>query len=196
MVAQNSVTYYALQHRPDRVGEPPTAVAPSTWPNAEGDELEVDLSDVLIDELPEVDLDRTRPVGLQGFTATALRGSWAALADLAGNDAAFQRWAPRAMRNRLNRTAADRPQRVRYSGDGIDVVGVRNVISLPGGQLEAVLGVEADVDEALTGGNSTEILVAQQRIVQRELRYRYMQRGTSSVVSIADDGAALVLNPL
>ncbi|WP_173154311.1 hypothetical protein [Phytohabitans suffuscus] len=194
VVAQDSISYYALQHRPDRAAKRPTADAnlPSS---AEDDELEIDLGDVSIDDLPEVDLERAGPVDLRRFTATALRGSWATLADLAGNDQAFHRWAPTVMRDRLGRITADRPQRVRYSVDGIDIVGVRNAISLPGGQLDAVLGVEANLDQALTTGNPTDVLDAQQEIVRRELRYQQWERRRPSVISIADDGSALVLNP-
>jgi hypothetical protein len=101
------------------------------------------------------------------------------------------------MRTRLGRTAVDRPQRTRFGiTDDLAVVGVSNVISLPGGQLQTILGVEETVDQALTSGALAELIAAQQRIASSGLRSRYTERRTAAVVSVADDGSALILNPL
>ncbi|MFE9957162.1 hypothetical protein [Micromonospora sp. NPDC005299] len=70
------------------------------------------------------------------------------LADLAGDDYAFQRWAPPVFRASPDREVQARPQRVeRQTRGGLDVVGVRNLITLPGGELEVVFGLALEVDK-------------------------------------------------
>jgi hypothetical protein len=201
VIAQESVAYYALQHHPDRPWRFTTSGAAASAANMSDDitvaaVAEVDLSEVDLEELPEASPDQSASADLRLLTATALEGSWAALADLAGNDQAFQRWAPERMRARLGRTYADRPQRARYTGDDIDIVGVRNIVSLPGGQLEVILGVEAGVDQSLTTGTARAVLAAQQRVAREGWRFQQAERRGASVISLADDGSALVLNPL
>ncbi|MFF5226952.1 hypothetical protein [Dactylosporangium sp. NPDC000521] len=199
VAANESITFHVLQHQPDASarmerGEVATQVRSST-PDATDGDLEVDLSQVFLEDLPQVDLSDGGPVDPRHMIATALRGSWAALAELAGNDRALRRWAPTVMRARINRTDIDRPRRERVDVDGVSIVGVSNAISLPGGQLKVVLGVEGEVDEALAYGTSIDVMNAQQRIFRRELKYLHRERRSASVVSIADDGSALALMP-
>ncbi|MEV4411380.1 hypothetical protein [Catellatospora sp. NPDC049609] len=83
------------------------------------------------------------------------------------------------------------------SAGDVTVRGTRSVVSLPGGELEMVLGVEAGVDDALTRGVPSEILAAQERVaMRRSTRVDPDARAGDDVVAIGDDGSALVLRPL
>jgi hypothetical protein len=182
VVADGSITYLALEHAPES----------STMPGVGAPEVGLDLEVRLDPEAIVEPLDRDGAA----LARMALRGSWAALADFAGNEDAFEQWATPGIRTRFNRRLYDRPARTRIRADDVDVVGASNVIPVPGGRLEIVLGVEAGVDEALTSGEPDQVRAAQAQVVERRLRYTAAERRTSAVVSVADDGSAMVLRPL
>ncbi|GAA3450535.1 hypothetical protein [Dactylosporangium matsuzakiense] len=115
VVADNAVQYYALQHQVERTGGPAVPHVTAASDAKFEDDPYVDLDQVPVEELPDIDLDSPGQVDALRLTATALRGSWATLADLAGNDDAFRRWAPAVMRSRLGRTTADRPEKCAVS---------------------------------------------------------------------------------
>ncbi|WP_430785674.1 hypothetical protein [Actinoplanes sp. G11-F43] len=194
VLSQTSVSYLAVQHRNDGSGPEP---ATESLPELITEPVTVDIYEADISESNDVDLDQ-QPDSVDPtlLTTTALRGSWAALADFAGNDVAFQRWAPRVMQARLGRTAASRPERITETIDNdLTVVGVPNTISLPGGLLQVILGVEAGVDEALNSGSAGAVLEAQRNLRRRELRFRRTDARTGSVISMTDEGSSLVLIP-
>ncbi|SCE79647.1 hypothetical protein GA0070563_10275 [Micromonospora carbonacea] len=145
-----------------------------------------------------VDIDAQVPLSAENLVRAGTQASWASLADFAGNDYAFQRWAPPVFRANLDRDAQARPQRVeRRTRGGLDVVGVRNLITLPGGELEVVFGLAAEVDEALADRDADRVIEAQRRVAGRRAQEGDAARREpgDDVTAVSDDGAVLMLIP-
>jgi hypothetical protein len=141
-----------------------------------------------------------RDAGLEGVGAATLAASWSNVADFGANDDAFERWVGPSRRRRARDV---RRQRREFVDGDLRIHGTSNVIALPGGQLEAVLGVLDYVDDALTSGGSADILRAQARAKSQaaaDLEARSQAAGlddnelqTESVTAIGPDGSVLVL---
>jgi len=209
LLGRPPVAFYALEspRRPrptygedylrdvDMIMEPsPDEEVPEFVPAAD---LDVDLSDYDLDPGNyEIDVSQGT-VDAGNLAVAALQASWASIADMAGNDGAFRRWASGPMLRRLERGQSAQRERVTISlRNGLDVRGLRNVMSLPGGQLEVVLGVESGVDAALDGNDPRGILAAQQQLSDVPRQSRELRRTGDQVESINSDGSALVLRPL
>lgn len=206
LLANDTVEYFAVQRLPDSNG------SGSDRP-AHGDVLHPwTLEDLpaetsyrsdpfvvrAVDPFDSAAEARTRTSALREpgeiLTAPVLAASWGVLADLAGNDVAVRRWADAAERVVPR---GPRPRDEFAAPDGSTIRGVSNIVTLPGGRLEVVLGVLDYVDDALTNGNSDDILRAQRASAADRLR---MQRATEvdvseGVIAHGDDGAVLLLRP-
>lgn len=150
--------------------------------------------------------------GATALVTPALAASWASLADLSGNEEALDRWRPsdayeRQMRGLPARRRAPRPRGIYRGPDGRPVRGVANVLGLPGGRLEVVLGALVEVDDALTSGDSATILRTQAQAVAERLRRAEnrvefavdVETGDDvdgEVAAYGSDGSALLLRPL
>jgi hypothetical protein len=137
-----------------------------------------------------------RPIpeaGVEASVVAALATSWSAIADLAANENAFERWAGP---DRSNRIKDGRRQRQEFGIRGLRVRGTANSVELPGGRLEAVLGVLDYVDEALTSGSSADILGAQNQARDDARLFTGSSDnsvGSDLVAALGPDGTALVL---
>ncbi|PTA47470.1 hypothetical protein [Micromonospora sp. RP3T] len=101
-------------------------------------------------------------------------------------------------RANLDRDVQARPPRVeRQTRSGLEVVGVRNLITLPGGELEVVFGLAVEVDEALGDRDADRVFEAQRRVVGRRAQERDAARRepNDDVTAVSDDGAVLMLIP-
>lgn len=135
-------------------------------------------------------LDDARPDLL---VAAALRSSWASLGDYSGNDAAFRRWAPQVLRRKYDRGAdAQRTRQSVRTADGTELVGVSTALTLRGGQLDVFMGIDVRVDEALTHGQSEDVLAVQGQLRAEGVRERSGQAPGEEVVALAEDGAGLI----
>ena len=161
-------------------------------------EVDVDISEAnLAPDNTDIDVSTSESVGAERLAVAALQASWASIADMAGNDVAFRRWASGPMLRRLNRDQGAQRERVaRPLANGMTIRGVRNVVTLPGGRLEVVLGVESGVDDALSSTEPRRIIAAQQRL--RHVRNERPDDGQAGdqVASVNSDGSALVLTPM
>jgi hypothetical protein len=128
---------------------------------------------------------------VDSLAAVALATSWASIADLSGNDLGVRRWSSPETRDRA--AELRRPRQEFARPNGAVVRGVSNVVTLPGGRLESVLGVLDFVDDALSSGDSVEISEAQGRAAAME-----SPPGTVDdvVEAYGDDGSALLLRPI
>lgn len=127
------------------------------------------------------------------LTGTALATAWATLADLAGNEQGVDRWSPARLRDPTARTP--RPRQERRGPGGAIVRGVSNLLTLPGGQLEVVLGVLDHVDDALTSGDSDSIIEAQAAANAERLDRLPDEGREDAVAAYGSDGSALLLLP-
>jgi hypothetical protein len=203
------VSVFALQTPDDHRDIDEAAVADEENGVRETDRGAQSIDDDSRNELRvDLDYEQLRPggpeVSLSGDSVNAwilassgLRASWAMIADLTGNDDAFRRWATRPMLNRLSRDASYERERtsVRLE-NGLDIRGTSNMVTLPGGRLEVLIGLEAEVDDALDRDDPRRILVAQRRLTPlREFSFR-SDLDVDRVVSMNSDGTALVISPL
>ncbi|WLS44753.1 hypothetical protein Q3V37_25725 [Micromonospora profundi] len=99
-------------------------------------------------------------------------------------------------RTNLDRDVRARPQRVaRQTRGGLDVVGVRNLISLPGGELKVVFGLVAEVDEALADRDADRVIEAQKLVAGRRAQEPDVagREPGDDVTAVSDGGAVLML---
>lgn len=207
LLANDTVEYFAVQRQPD-----PTGSQGDSFP-AHGDVLHP----WTLEDLPAAasywsDPFIVRAVDPFGSAAEArsrisaprepgevlaapvLAASWGVLADLAGNDVAVRRWADAAERVVPRRP---RPRDEFAAPDGSLIRGVSNIVTLPGGRLEVVLGVLDYIDDALSNGDSDDILRAQRTSAANRGR---IQRAaevdvSAGVIAHGDDGSVLLLRP-
>lgn len=140
------------------------------------------------------DVNGAAETGLIGIaTSTAMVASWSVLADLAGNEEAFARWtSDRSQRPERTRQPRARTDFVTVGRDTIR--GVSNMVAVPGGRLEVVLGVLDFVDEALRDGSSAAINDAQRRAAAMSGdRIAFNNPVDGEVTAFGADGSALVL---
>lgn len=189
VLGDGAVTYSALQTAPI----PRLATHPS--PASEGTEVELDVERIEESDLGfGMDIDDARADLL---VAAALKSSWASLGDYSGNDAAFRRWAPRVLRRKYDRGAdAQRTRQSVRTAGGTELVGVATVLTLPGGQLDAFMGLDSRVDEALTFGRSEDVLAVQEQLRAEDVRGRAARERSDEVVALAEDGAGLIFRGL
>lgn len=204
LLARDTVKYFAVQRLPD-----PTGTADDRSPS-HGDGLHPST----LEDLPA---DRSAPFVVRAvdtfrsaadvrsdtsnlrepgevLAARGLAASWGVLADLAGNDGAVRRWADAAERV-VPRGL--RPRDEVAAPDGSIIRGVSNIVTLPGGRLEVVLGVLDYIDDALSTGDSDDILRAQRDSAADRGR---MQRAvdidvSAGVIAHGDDGSVPLLRP-
>jgi hypothetical protein len=137
---------------------------------------------------------------LEGVAAATLAASWSIVSDFGANDDAFERWAGPSRRRRAR---DGRRQRREFVDGDLRIRGTSNAIALPGGQLEAVLGVLDYVDEALASGGSADILRAQARaksqaqadvdLRSQTARLDENELESDSVTALGPDGSVLLL---
>jgi hypothetical protein len=140
-------------------------------------DFERDVSVDLASEVPDAD----------ALLVSAMRASWANLAELSGDEAATDRWSTVPMREKKQRSGE--PRRSRASAAGLDIVGLQTEAPMPGGLLRATIGVRTDLAEALASGSATEVLQ-----IQTELEAWELQRTIEDGFAVqASDGSALVL---
>jgi hypothetical protein len=209
LLGKSPIAFYALESargpRPTHDEEDlfdegltvPLGLAEDVPEFAAATELEVDLQEDDLDSgNREIDISQGT-TELRDLAAAALQASWASIADMAGNDDAFRRWASIPMLRRLDRGQGAQRERVtRTLWNGAEIRGLRNVVTLPGGQLEVVLGVEAGVDAALDSNEAGEIIAAQQRLDEVRGENPRTRETGDQVASLNNDGSALVLTPL
>ncbi|GAB3328553.1 hypothetical protein RMN56_29170 [Micromonospora halotolerans] len=162
------------------------------------DAAEVHVERETFERTVHVDIDEGEPLSAENLVRAGVQSSWASLADFAGNDYAFRTWAPPVYRARLDRDADARPQRVRrQTPDGLEVVGVRNLITLPGGELEVVFGLAAEVDDALSESDADQVIEAQQSVAERGTPDRTSsgREPDEIVTAVSKEGAVLMLAP-
>lgn len=123
------------------------------------------------------------------LASAALAESWASIADLSGNDDGVRRWTPS---DASDRGAPRRREREEWITPSRRVRGISNTVTLPGGRLEAVLGVLDFVDEAISSGDSLQISEAQGRAAAME---RSVEVVDDVVTAYGSDGTALLLRP-
>jgi hypothetical protein len=199
VLANRQVRCRALELTPRPHGqdlEPVTDQVQQPWVFEEVTEVHVEPD--AFERIIDIDIDENTAVSEEELVTAGMQASWASLADFAGNDYAFRRWAPPVFRSNLERDAAARPQRVRQqTRGGLDVVGVRNLITLPGGDLEIVFGLVAEVDDALTERDPAAVIDAQGRVAQRRAYENDLPRRQASdeVTAVTDNGAVLMLKP-
>ncbi|WP_203702573.1 hypothetical protein [Asanoa iriomotensis] len=199
VLADHRIRCRALELAPRSHGRDVEPVA--DWveqPRVFEDVAEVYIEPDTFERAVHVDIDENVPVSAEEMVTVGIQASWASLADFAGNDSAFRRWAPPVFRANLERDVRARPQRVRrQTRGGLDVVGVRNLITLPGGDLEIVFGLAAEVDDALTGRDPAAVIDAQGRVAERGAYENDLPRREVSeeVTAVSDNGAVLMLAP-
>lgn len=135
-----------------------------------------------------------RSVEGRGLVDTALRGSWASLADFGGNLGALQVWAPELMRERLVRRPRERE---RFTSPFGDAVGTSAVFEIDGPTLTVRHAIAASVDAALTDGETGRVRDAQLEFARASANIgRNMDIRETEVFSATSDGSifALTLN--
>ncbi|GAA0404022.1 hypothetical protein GCM10009541_54020 [Micromonospora gifhornensis] len=198
VLADDWVYCRALELSPGRRGHHESATDPVKLPEPFGDAAEVHVEREAFERIVHVDMDEGAPLSAEDLVGAGMQASWASLADFAGNDYAFRRWAPPVFRANLDRDVRARPQRVeRQTRGGLDVVGVRNLITLPGGELEVVFGLAAEVDEALADRDADRVIEAQRRVAGQRAQERDVasREPGDDVTAVSDDGAVLMLIP-
>jgi hypothetical protein len=108
--------------------------------------------------------DNTRDVDSRDLVDAGLPGSWAMLADFAGNLPAVERWAPRVMRQRLDRRPRDRPY---YETPYGTARGTSATFAFEGQRLTVRCGVEASLDQQLSNGDLGAVLEVQAAFARR-----------------------------
>jgi hypothetical protein len=201
-VADGGVRYAAIERMPptlDEDGDPlRVAAVPhewvESWVTADGEYVIPEFGSPA--EVAGIANRSTMGAPVEVSVATALTTSWSAIADLAANEDALVRWEGS---NRPNRLRDGRRQRQEFEVGGLRARGTANSVALPGGRLEASLGVLDYVDDALTSGSSADILGAQDRarndarLVEASLDAAI---GGDRVAAVGPDGSALVLRAL
>ncbi|MDG4820184.1 hypothetical protein O7628_32280 [Micromonospora sp. WMMD956] len=198
VLADDRVRCRALELYPGHRGRHEPGTSAVELPEPFEDFAEVHVERETFERTVHVDIDAQVPLSAENLVRAGTQASWASLADFAGNDYAFQRWAPPVFRANLDRDAQARPQRVeRRTRGGLDVVGVRNLITLPGGELEVVFGLAAEVDEALADRDADRVIEAQRRVAGRRAQEGDAARREpgDDVTAVSDDGAVLMLIP-
>lgn len=198
VLADDWVCCRALELSPGHRGHLEPATYRVELPEPSEDVAEVHIERETFERRVHVDIDEEAPLSAEDLVRAGMQASWASLADFAGNDYAFQRWAPPVFRANLDRDVQARPQRVeRQTREGLDVVGVRNLITLPGGELEVVFGLVAEVDEALVRRDADRVIEAQRRVAERRAQARDVadRAPGEDVTAVSDDGAVLILIP-
>lgn len=132
---------------------------------------------------------------LEAFAAAALVTSWATQAAVVGNETAYRRWSPQ------RRDGRRLPPRDQVQTDIGPVRGVRYIVPMPGGVVEALIGVPADLDDVLTEAPPEDLLAVQtdraSGIRQTlEERRRGDDRKPTTVISSTPDGLVMVLRTL
>ncbi|MGW5723837.1 hypothetical protein ACWEVP_47265 [Amycolatopsis sp. NPDC003865] len=122
----------------------------------------------------------------------AVRASWAVLADFGGNTDAIQNWAPEVMRNRIQR----RPrQRVTFETELGPAHGTSFAFDFGQERLTVKYGIDAAVDQQLSGESAQAVMDAQQTFAGRlratENRDRPQEPRTA--YSATPDGSILLL---
>lgn len=131
------------------------------------------------------------PDSLSALVEPALAASWGVLADLAGNERAARRW---STSGNVPPGRIPRPRDTFSAPDGGVIVGDSNVVPLPDGRLRIVVGVLAEVDEALAAGDSSEIVRAQRTAADDRRRDDVAAADVAGgVAAYGDDGSALLL---
>lgn len=195
VIGDNRVTFNALQTRSEVSSTDPYGRREET----EGSDEVVDVDLEVLRSAPMPDIDRLDVPSPAVLASWAMAMSWASLGDFAGNSNAFNRWASGSLRNKLARDSGAQRDRVEeVAPDGTNLIGVRNVLTFPGGRLEIFFGVTAGVDRALTAGDPEQLLLEQSRVAggsdAPERGMRLADRG-DRVYSQGADGAALMLTP-
>ncbi len=134
--------------------------------------------------------------GVAALAGPAIATSWATLAQLAGNEEAADRWSIASRRHPdgpRSRARQDHP-----GPRGTTIRGTAQTVTLPGGQLEMVLGVLDYVDDALSSGDPAAVWEAQRRAAADRRRSDSPEPGGDDdvVATHADSGAALLLRAI
>ncbi|MBL7487314.1 hypothetical protein I6A60_00265 [Frankia sp. AgB1.9] len=108
--------------------------------------------------------DNARDVDSGELVDAGLPGSWAMLADFAGNLPAVERWAPRVMRQRLDRRPRERPF---YETPFGTARGTSATFAFEGQRLTLRCGVEASLDQQLSSGDVDAVLEVQAAFARR-----------------------------
>ncbi|MGO4343180.1 hypothetical protein [Pedococcus sp. 2YAF34] len=197
IIGDSHITFNALQLLPDDDkphSGPWAAGAPPTHADSDVEVVDVDV-DRLGPDSPDTTIEPIAARGVE-MAAIGLKSSFAFLADFSGDDEAFRRWAPGLVRAKLGRGAEDRRNRTEVTtADGTRYIGVRNRISLPGGDIHAFMGVRQDLDRALHSGDPSAVLDVQRSVHSTDMSPR-REGVTESVEAIGTDGAALILTPV
>jgi hypothetical protein len=201
VISQGSVHFNALQTPTRTRSDRSALVAPASADVPESEEP--DTVDVDVEELARpivYEMDRGDSNRSRDLVTAAVQSSWAMLGDFAGNEQAFEHWAPSALRRNLARASPRRRTRTgREAVAGRPSRGTINTIALPGGQLEMFLGVDAEIDEALSSGDPERILTAQRGFSQRrfgQTQWNDSSDGQDRVHAARDDGAVMLLRAL
>lgn len=120
---------------------------------------------------------------VQAFGTTAVRASWAQLADFAGNADAFTRWSPEIVRERVRRTA---PERLVIDSPYGPTRGVTAETTVQGQRVRVSQGLAQEVDAALTEGGPDDVERA-----QRAFAERLPEREHVPGVSVTEEGSVL-----
>jgi hypothetical protein len=206
LAGDNSVGFFALQAARGETRRAPdpdkdmlsmlggdSSLSPDLNPEIEV-EVVVDTDDLNQGE-GEIELFDAEDMAAKSAVIAGIRASWATAADFAGNDEAFQRWAPPPMLRKLPRGHSHRTRNEISLANGLSLRGTSSTIALPGGVLRVVLGLESSVDEALTNGNSERILDAQRRIEGDLANLNSADLPFEQVLAVNSDGTALALFP-
>ncbi|MEU4556542.1 hypothetical protein [Micromonospora violae] len=198
VLADDWVWCRALELSPERRRHHEPTAYPAELSEPVEDTAEVHVEREMFEQAVHVDMDEEASLSAENLVRAGTQASWASLADFAGNDYAFQRWAPPVFRTNLDRDVRARPQRVaRHTRGGLDVVGIRNLITLPGGELEVVFGLVAEVDEALADRDADRVIEAQRSVAGRRAQEPDVagREPGDDVTAVSDDGAVLMLIP-
>jgi hypothetical protein len=160
VLADNGLRYLALD--PPDEDEPSYEARPERVREMRGFHLADDARDVLSRDL----VDAT------------LSGSWAMLADFAGNLPAVDLWAPRVMRQRLDRRPRDRSP---YETPFGTARGTSATFTFEGQRLTVRYGVEATLDQRLSAGDVDSVIEAQSAFAERLTAQDASMRASASL---------------
>lgn len=132
------------------------------------------------------------PVEGRRLVDTALRSSWATLADFGGNTDAVRRWAPRLMSERLVRRPRERGLVATPAGV---VNGSTSTFRFDGTTMAVTYGIASDVDAALSSGQGRRVRDAQIEFASSAASWNADTAvGSNLAMSATSDGSVFVLS--